>query len=163
MLFSRLFIYCETMSAGDYISLKKSKMLKNYAPILSTGNKAIANYEHLVRKIALQTVIDSCSKDIYGVLEPAKLNDVPLNSCNYPANSFDGVLNVVLFNPEEQTIPLESTPSVPAKLQQPCYKGEQPCTLFFQAKRAPTTTHRRQWNLKKPSILSIYDSTTFRM
>ena len=163
MLFSRIFIYCETMSAGDYISLKKSKMLKNYAPILSTGNKAIANYEHFVRKIALQTVIDSCSKDIYGVLEPAKLNDVPLNSCNYPANSFDGVLNVMLFNPEEQTIPLEIIPSVPAKLQQPCYKGEQPCTLFFQAKRAPTTTHRRQWNLKKPSILSIYDSTTFRM
>ena len=151
------------MSAGDYISLKKSKMLKNYAPILSTGNKAIANYDHFVRKIALQTVIDSCSKDIYGVLEPAKLNDVPLNSCNYPANSFDGVLNVVLFNPKEKTIPLESTPSVPSKLQRSCYRGEQPCTLFFQAKRAPTTTHRRQWNLKKPSILSISDSTTFRM
>lgn len=151
------------MSAGDYISLKKSKMLKNYTPILSTGNKAIANYDHFVRKIALQTVIESCSKDIYGVLEPAKLNDVPLNSCNYPTNSFDGVLNVVLFNPEEQTIPLESTPSVPAKLQRSCYRGEQPCTLFFQAKRAPTTTHRRQWNLKKPSILSISDSTTFRM
>ena len=161
MLFSRLFIYCETMSAGDYISLKKSKMLKNYAPILSTGNKAIANYDHFVRKIALQTVIDSCSKDIYGVLEPAKLNDVPLNSCNYPENSFDGIVQI--YESPCPFMPLKSIPSVPAKLQQPCYKGEQPCTLFFQAKRAPTTTHRRQWNLKKPSILSIYDSTTFRM
>jgi hypothetical protein len=152
------------MSAGDYISLKKSKMLKNYAPILSTGNKAIANYDHFVRKIALQTVIDSCSKDIYGVLEPAKLNDVPLNSCNYPANSFDGIVQIYESpSPTEPSMLLKSIPSVPAKLQQPCYKGEQGCTLFFQAKRAPTTTHRRQWNLKKPSILSVYDSTTFRM
>lgn len=152
------------MSAGDYISLKKSKMLKNYAPILSTGNKAIANYDHFVRKIVLQTVIDSCSKDIYGVLEPAKLNDVPLNSCNYPSNSFDGIVPIYESpSPTEPSIPLKSIPSVPAKLQQPCYKGEQGCTLFFQAKRAPATTHRRQWNLKKPSILSVYDSTTFRM
>lgn len=139
-------------------------MLKNYAPILSTGNKAIANYDHFVRKIVLQTVIDSCSKDIYGVLEPAKLNDVPLNSCNYPSNSFDGIVPIYESpSPTEPSIPLKSIPSVPAKLQQPCYKGEQGCTLFFQAKRAPATTHRRQWNLKKPSILSVYDSTTFRM
>lgn len=149
------------MSAGDYISLKKSKMLKNYAPVLSSNNKAIANYDHYVRKIALQTVIDSCSKDIYGVIEPTKLNDVPLNSCNYPENSFDGIVRV--YESPSPFIPIKSIPSIPAKLQQPCYKGEQGCALFFQAKRAPTTTHRRQWNLKKPSILSISDSTTFRM
>lgn len=153
------------MSSGDYISLKKSKMLQNYAPILSSGNKAIANYEHFVRKIALQTVTDSCSKDIYGFDEPITLNGIPVNpECNYPANSFDGILPVYESPlPASPSIPIKSIPSVPAKLQQPCYKGEQGCTLFIQSKRAPTTTHRRQWNLKKPSILSIYDSTTFRM
>ena len=54
------------MSAGDYISLKKSRMLYNYAPILSTGNKAIANYDHYVRKLSLNCVANSSSKDIYG-------------------------------------------------------------------------------------------------
>ena len=153
------------MSSGDYIYLKKSKMLQNYAPILSSGNKAIANYEHFVRKIALQTVVDSCSKDIYGFDEPITLNGIPVNpECNYPANSFDGILPVYESPlPASPSIPIESTPSVPAKLQQPCYKGEQGCTLFIQSKRAPATTHRRQWNLKKPSILAVYDSTTFRM
>ena len=48
------------MSAGDYISLKKSKILQNYAPILSSGKKAIANYDHYVRKLAINTVVESC-------------------------------------------------------------------------------------------------------
>ena len=154
------------MSASDYISLKKSRMLKNYAPILSTNNLSTsANYDHYVRKLALNTVICTSSKDIYGVDEPDSLNGIKLNDCTYPANSFDGIVNVALFDPDMPSIPLESTPSVPAKLQVSCYRGEQPCTTFFQAKRANyiSNVHRRQWNLKKPSILKITDSTTFRM
>jgi hypothetical protein len=153
------------MSASDYISLKKSRMLQNYAPILSTNNDAVANYDHYVRKLALNVVSCATSKDIYGFDEPASLNGINLNDCTYPENSFDGIINVVLLNPEKPMIPLKSTPSVPAKLQVPCYKGEQPCTTFFQAKRANyiSKKHRRQWNLKKPSMLKITDSTTFRM
>ncbi len=153
------------MSAGDYISLKKSRMLYNYAPILSTGNKAIANYDHYVRKLSLNCVANSSSKDIYGFDEIQKLNDIPVNPCTYGENTFDGVLDVILLNPVEPTLPLKSTPSVPAKLQVPCYKGAQPCTRFFQANRATyiSNSRRRQWNVKKPSILQITDSTTFRM
>ena len=110
------------MSAGDYISLKKSRMLKNYAPILSSGNKAIANYDHYVRKIALDTVINSCSEDIYGFPEIDAINDIKLNSCTYPPNSFKGIVSDF-----QSTLPsssIMSTPSVPAKLPQPmihCY------------------------------------------
>ena len=81
------------MSAGDYISLKKSKMLQNYAPILSSGNKAIDNYDNYVRKLALNTVNDSCSKDFYGDDDKKSINDILINCSNYPANTFDGVLN----------------------------------------------------------------------
>lgn len=80
------------MSAGDYISLKKSKMLKNYAPILSSGNKAIDNYDNYMRKLALNTVNDSCSKDFYGDNEKKAINDILINCTQYPANTFDGVL-----------------------------------------------------------------------
>lgn len=339
------------MSAGDYISLKKSKMLQNYAPILSSGNKAIANYDQYVRKLALNTVIDSCSKDFYGDDEEKAMNDISINCETYPANTFDGILrptplsfipntNVGLtfkvcdgngtitvensyvnptsdffstealssgtatsisdlsfgtngflnasgntdsnvpfavewegyffctqtgswtftmetsvrdysffwigpqaesgynisntfirhdrngginsdqtetisnsFNMTVQTyykmriqynqptgnqflslsftdpagnttfdgtknyfkenslsfnfikFPLKSTPSVPAKLQQACYRGEQPCTTFIHAKRAYhiSNAHRRQWNLKKKEMLQISDSTTYKM
>ncbi len=81
------------MSAGDYISLKKSKMLKNYAPVLSSGNKAIDNYDNYVRKLALNTVNDSCSKDFYGDNKKKTINDILINCTQYPANTFDGVLN----------------------------------------------------------------------
>ena len=152
------------MSAGDYIYLKKSRALKNFAPILSTSGftpspKAIANYDHYARKLTLDTIICTDSSDIFGYPEPITFNDIKLNDCTYPENSFDGVINVVLLNPEKPMIPLRSTPSVPAKLQESC------CTTFFQAKRARyiSNSHRRQWNLKKPSILQITDSTTFRM
>ena len=358
------------MSAGDYISLKKSKMLQNYAPILSSGNKAVANYDHYVRKLALNTVNDSCSKDFYGDAEDKAINDILINCTQYPANTFDGVLNptpislipnnhigldwraydgsmlrtYTLTNPNEAsynflpnffstagpkygakgessgvtrnisdisagtnsnfigvsndidkngdnprapfviewtgyffcnqsgnwtfnlttlgrdlsffwlgpiaesgynnnntfikhinnlsanstdidppqsntmymksdtyykmriqysqpsyyqfmslsftdpngittfdgtknyfqenilyfnqtTYPLKSTPSVPAKLQQSCYRGEQPCTTFIHAKRANhiSNVHRRQWNQKKKEMLQITDSTTYKM
>ena len=341
------------MSAGDYISLKKSKMLQNYAPILSSGNKAIANYDQYVRKLALNTVNDSCSKDFYGDDEEKAMNDISINCETYPENTFDGILrptplsfipntNVGLtfkvcdgngvvdnegeyanptsnffstapvlspsgtatsisdlsvgtngflnasgntdsnipfavewegyffctqtgswtftmetsardysffwigpqaesgynisntfiihnrnsgidsdqtetnsnsFNMTVQTyykmriqynqptgyqflslsftdpagnttfdgtknyfkenslsfnfikFPLKSTPSVPAKLQQACYRGEQPCTTFIHAKRAYhiSNVHRRQWNLKKKEMLQISDSTTYKM
>jgi len=153
------------MSAGDYISLKKSRMLKNFAPILSTNAKTVANYDHYIRKLDLNIAIDSCSIGTDGFPEPPALNNIKLGSCTYPENSFNGVIDVVLLNPEKPMIPLKSTPSVPAKLQIPCYRGEQPCTTFFQSKRAYyiSKKHRRQWNLKKPSILQITDSTTFRM
>jgi len=81
------------MSAGDYISLKKSKILQNYAPILSSGKKAIANYDHYVRKLAINTVNESCSKNIYGDLEDKTMNNIVINCTEYPANTFDGVLN----------------------------------------------------------------------
>jgi hypothetical protein len=50
---------------------------------------------------------------------------------------------------------------VPAKLQQSCYRGEQPCTIFIHAKRAThiSKKHRRQWNQKKKEMLQITDST----
>jgi len=148
-----------TMSAGDYISLKKSKILKNYAPILSSGNKAIANYDHYIRKIIIDTVTNSCSKDIYGNDEVLMIFNIPIDeSCSYPANSFDGIIKV-----NQSTLPsAPSTPSVPAKLQTACYRGEQPCTTFIQSKRASSyisNKHRRQWNLKKPSMLY----NTFKM
>ncbi len=95
-LFTKKHFLCllyNIMSAGDYISLKKSKMLQNYAPILSSGNKAVANYDHYVRKLALNTVNDSCSTDFYGDAEEKSINNILINCRDYPANTFEGVLN----------------------------------------------------------------------
>ena len=52
------------MSASDYTYLKKSKIVKNYAPILSSGNKAVANYDDYVRKLTINTSLCTISKDI---------------------------------------------------------------------------------------------------
>ena len=55
-------------------------------------------------------------------------------------------------------LPLKSIPSVPAKLQQPCYKGEKPCATALA-----NSHYRVRWNRKKQENMKIIDSTTFRM
>jgi hypothetical protein len=82
--------------------------------------------------------------------------------------TFDGTKNYFrenIFYFNQTTYPLKSTPSVPGKSQQSCYRGEQPCTTFIHAKRAThiSNVHRRQWNQKKKEMLQITDSTTHNM
>ena len=83
------------MSASDYTYLKKSKIIKNYAPILSSGNKAVANYDDYVRKLTINTALNISSKDVYGDEEEKTINGIIINCKDFQPNTFDGVLNVV--------------------------------------------------------------------
>ncbi len=79
----------------------------------------------------------------------------PYDNFNYSSNSFYFYTNNFSIVPLYS--PLISTPSVPGKLQtnkDSCAS----CTMVFQDAK-----HRRQWNIKKPQMLSIVDSKTFKM
>jgi hypothetical protein len=168
------------MSAGDYISLKKTKLLQNYHVNTKTAI-AETSYENYVHNLNLKAVKCSTSTFGNGMAKPLSLNNVLVGrTTNCPANSYDGpAIHPIV----DTTTPLQSSPSVPSKFQMPaaqaaplsipakykvvCYKGQHLCmqptyasTFNAESTSAP---YLRQWNLKKPAILSVTDSTTFRM
>ena len=168
------------MSAGDYISLKKTKLLQNYHyNTQSTVNLPQVSYENYVHNLNLRAV--KCSTSTYrnGIAKPLTINNILVGrTSNCPVNSFEGpaVKPVIDTN-----TPLISSPSVPTKFQMPsseaaslsipakykvtCYKGQHNCMKPDRASYyvSDGATNRRQWNLKKANMLSVTDSTTFNM
>ena len=155
------------MSAGDYISLKKTKLLQNYSVnTASTLNIPQLSYENYVHNLNLKAV--KCSGATYGnsVAIPLSINGVPLGrTTTCPANTYEGPVIRPLINADT---PLQSTPSMPIKFQMPasvaaslsipakykivCYKGQHRCmqpetaSIYTNASSSP---YHRQWNLKK--------------
>jgi len=172
------------MSAGDYISLKKTKLLQNYhINTASTVNLPQVSYENYVHNLNLKAV--KCSTATYrnGVAKPLTINGILVGrTTNCPANSFEGPIVHPII---DSNSPLISAPSVPTKFQMPsseasslsipakykvvCYKGQHGCTPFMQPARAyyvsnpNTRPYHRQWNLKKANMMAVTDSTTFSM
>ena len=169
------------MSAGDYISLKKTKLLQNYhANTASTVNLPQLSYENYVHNLNLKAVKCSTATFGNGLAKPLSINAVPLGrTTTCPANSYEGpVIHPVI----DTTTPLQSTPSMPIKFQMPasvaatlsipakykitCYKGQHLCmqpetaSVYTSATSKP---YHRQWNVKKSSELRVKDSTTFRL
>ena len=155
------------MSAGDYISLKKTKLLQNYSVnTASTLNRPQLSYENYVHNLNLKAV--KCSNATYGngVAIPLSINNVPLGrTTTCPANTYEGPIAYPVIN---AITPLQSTPSMPIKFQMPasvaaslsipakykivCYKGQHRCmqpetaSIYTNASSSP---YHRQWNLKK--------------
>jgi hypothetical protein len=167
------------MSAGDYISLKKTKLLQNYrVNTISTVNFPQVSYENYVNNLNLRAV--KCSTATYGngVAKPLTINNIPIGrTTTCPANSYEGPIVHPVINADT---PLQSTPSMPIKFQMPasvaaslsipakykvvCYKGQHLCmqpasaSIYTDASSKP---YHRQWNVKKSTELRVKDSTTF--
>lgn len=170
------------MSAGDYISLKKSKHLQNYhVNTNSTVNIPQVSYENFVHNLNLKAV--KCSTATYGngVAKPLTINNILVGrTTSCPANTFEGPIVLPVVNAET---PLKSIPTVPQKFQMPaaqaaslnipqkykvvCYKGQhlcmQPETASVFDPQRTSAPYVRQWNAKKAAILRVTDSTTFQM
>ena len=172
------------MSAGDYISLKKTKLLQNYhVNTNSTVNIPQVSYENYIHNLNLKAT--KCSTATYGngVAKPLTINNILVGRTETcPANTFEGPIVLPVLN---AITPLISVPSVPIKFQMPyteaasltipakykvaCYKGQHKCTPFMQPARSyyvsnpASAPYHRQWNLKKAQMLTINDSTTFNM
>ena len=143
------------MSAGDYITLKKSKLLKNYG-IPATNNKSAyvhTSYDHYIHNIALTEATTSCSRFSNGTAKPITINNILVGRTDTcPINNYDGPAIVQMPNTAAPSSPLISVPSLPVKNQIDACKS--PCRSFIQIKRIhnfaslyPKQT--RQWNLKK--------------
>ena len=170
------------MSAGDYISLKKTKLLQNYhINTNSAVNLPQLSYENYVHNLNLKAV--KCSTSTYGngISKPLTINNILVGrTTNCPVNTFEGPIIHPVINADT---PLKSVPSVPTKFQMPssessslsipakykiaCYKGQRQtycqsmnASLFNSSTTAP---YHRQWNVKKDKILKVNDSTTFLM
>lgn len=155
------------MSAGDYISLKKTKLLQNYhINTASTVNLPQLSYENYVHNLNLKAV--KCSTSTYGngVARPLSINNVLIGrTITCPANSYEGPIVHPVIN---SNTPLQSTPSMPIKFQMPasqaaslsipakykvvCYKGQHLCMQPERASiytNASSKPYHRQWNVKK--------------
>lgn len=164
------------MSAGDYIALKKSKLLKNYG-IPTTNNKSAyvhTSYDHYIHNVALTEATGACSRFRNGITKPTSINNILVGrTSTCPVNNYDGpTINVKsniasLRSPQPvRTSPIISSPAVPAKKQTDVCKG--PCRSFIQVGRIhnfnslyPKQT--RQWNVKKTPARVVSDSTTYIM
>ena len=172
------------MSAGDYISLKKTKLLQNYrVNAVSTVNFPQVSYENYVHNLNLKAV--KCSTATYGngVAKPVTINNILVGrTTTCPANTFEGPVIHPVINAD---VPLISVPSIPTKFQMPaseatalaipakykvaCYKGQHACEPFMQPARSYWVSdpnkrpYHRQWNVKKASLMKITDSTTYNM
>ncbi len=82
-------------TASDYISMLKTRQLKNYKVILSSGNTAAPSYDIYLLQKSLKTVLDSSCSTTEPVLE---MNGIAINpvgrNCIYPENTFDGIVHV---------------------------------------------------------------------
>ena len=163
------------MSAGDYIALKKSKLLKNYGVPTATANKSPyvhTSYDHYIHNVALIEATTACSRLRNGSAVPTTINGILIGRTGTcPVNTYDGPTIVrktdIATNAQLNTsIPEISVPSIPPKNQTDSCKDK--CKSFFQVGRIskfdllyPKQT--RQWNVKKAQILEVTDSTTFQM
>jgi hypothetical protein len=163
------------MSAGDYIALKKSKILKNYGIPTATANKSPyvhTSYDHYIHNVALVEATTTCSRFRNGIAKPVSINGVLVGRTGTcPVNTYDGPTIVrttgIATNADlNQSIPEISVPSIPPKNQTDSCKG--PCRAFIQIGRIynfnslyPKQT--RQWNLKKAQSRVVIDSTTLQM
>ena len=179
------FLYCSyIMSAGEYISLKKTKHLQNYhVNTASAVNLPQVSYENYVHNLNLKAV--NCSTATYGngIAKPITINNILVGrTTTCPANTFEGPVIHPVINAD---VPLKSVPSVPTKFQMPsseaaslsipakykvvCYKGQHGCEPFMQPARSYWVSdpnkrpYHRQWNLKKATLMRVTDSTTFNM
>ena len=143
------------MSAGDYITLKKSKLLKNYG-IPATNNKSAyvhTSYDHYIHNIALTEATTACSRFSNGTAKPITINNILVGRTGTcPVNNYDGPAIVQTPNTAAPSSPLISVPSLPAKNQVDACKS--PCRSFIQIKHIHNFAslypkHTRQWNLKK--------------
>ena len=155
------------MSAGDYIALKKSKLLKNYGIPTATANKSAyvhTSYDHYIHNVALTEATSTCSRFRNGVAKPTTVNGILVGrTTTCPVNNYDGPAIVQKPNTAAKSIP---EISVPPKYRTTCSSVQ--CAPFIQVGRIhnfdllyPKQT--RQWNLKKAQILDVVDSTTFVM
>ncbi len=172
------------MSAGDYITLKKTKLLQNYhINTASTVNLPQVSYENYVHNLNLKAV--KCSTSTYGngIAKPLTINSILVGRTNTcPANTYEGPVIHPVLNSDVPLISVPNVPtkfqmssaeatslSIPAKYKVACYKGQHPCTPFIQPSRsywvsnANSPPYHRQWNIKKANILDVVDSTTFNM
>ena len=163
------------MSAGDYIALKKSKLLKNYGIPTATANKSPyvhTSYDHYIHNVALTEATTACSRLRNGTAVPATVNGILIGrTSTCPVNTYDGPTIVrktdIATNAKlNKSIPEISVPSIPEKNQTDSCKG--PCRSFIQIGRIynfnslyPKQT--RQWNLKKAQSRVVVDSTTLLM
>jgi len=158
------------MSAGDYIALKKSKILKNYGIPTATANKSAyvhTSYDHYIHNVALTEATSACSRFRNGIAKPITVNGILVGrTTTCPVNNYDGPAIVQKPNTAAKSIPEISVPSIPPKKQTDSCKDK--CKSFFQVGRIskfdllyPKQT--RQWNVKKAQILEVTDSTTFQM
>ncbi len=167
--------YIRKMSAGDYIALKKSKLLKNYGIPTATANKSAyvhTSYDHYIHNVALTEATSTCSRFRNGIAKPTTVNGILVGrTTTCPVNTYDGpaivVKTAIASNAKlNKSIPEISVPSIPPKNQTSVCKDK--CASFIQVGRIhnfdllyPKQT--RQWNLKKAQILDVVDSTTFVM
>jgi len=130
------------MSSSDYISLKKTKILKNYhVNTNSTTNIPQVSYDNYLHNLSLKAA--NCSTSTYGngVAKPLTLNNIKIGSITTcPANTFEGPIRVPTINTD--------TPRFSVR---PKYT-HQTCLLFsdvfdFCSSKAP---YHRQWNVKLP-------------
>ena len=82
------------MSAGDYIALKKSKLLKNYGVPTATANKSPyvhTSYDHYIHNVALIEATTACSRLRNGTAVPATVNGILIGRTGTcPVNTYDG-------------------------------------------------------------------------
>jgi hypothetical protein len=158
------------MSAGDYIALKKSKLLKNYGIPTATANKSAyvhTSYDHYIHNVALTEATSACSRFRNGIAKPTAVNGILVGrTTTCPVNNYDGPAIVQNPNTAAKSIPEISIPSISPKSQTSVCKDK--CASFIQVGRIynfnslyPKQT--RQWNLKKAQMLDVVDSTTFVM
>lgn len=163
------------MSAGDYIALKKSKLLKNYGIPTATTNKSPyvhTSYDHYIHNVSLEQATTACSQFRNGTAKPVTINGILVGrTSTCPVNTYDGQTIVrktdIATNAKSNiSIPEISVPSIPPKNQTDSCKDT--CKSFFQVGRIynfnllyPKQT--RQWNVKKAQSRVIMDSTTLLM
>lgn len=162
--------YIRKMSSGDYIALKKSKLLKNYGIPTATANKSAyvhTSYDHYIHNVALTEATSACSRFRNGVAKPTTVNGILVGrTTTCPVNNYDGPAIVQKPNTAAKSIPEISVPSIPPKQQTSVCKDK--CVSFIQVGRISNFNllypkQTRQWNLKKAQMLDVVDSTTFVM
>ena len=135
------------MSSSDYISLKKTKILKNYhVNTNSTTNIPQVSYENYLHNLSLKAA--NCSTSTYGngVAKPLTLNNIKIGSITTcPANTFEGPIRVPTIH-SRQSMPTPRFSVRPKYTHKTCLNNPLLSDVFdFCSSKAP---YHRQWNVK---------------
>jgi len=142
---SSLYIYILIlyMSSSDYISLKKTKILKNYhVNTNSTTNIPQVSYENYLHNLSLKAA--NCSTSTYGngVAKPLTLNNIKIGSVTTcPANTFEGPIRVPTIHSETPRFSVRPKYTHKTCLNNPLFSD----VFDFCSSKAP---YHRQWNVK---------------